>query len=157
MTPCGDNCEAKLAKNGLFLAQEVLLILEVLMAGYDTVGGTALGVCKDDATGLFINMEVGSIGIVVVPLLVSLLTTTVSETLISADDDLDRDSFLKDKSGNAAVAAVVVGDNESVLVYSIVVDGVLGLLSLDKGSGGSAPIWLHVLANMASGLDLGSI
>ena len=157
MTPWGDNCEAKLARNGLFLAQEVLLILEVLMAGYDTVGGTALGVCKDDATGLFINMEVGSIGIVVVPLLVSLLTTTVSETLISADDDLDRDSFLKDKSGNAAVAAVVVGDNESVLVYSIVVDGVLGLLSLDKGSGGSAPIWLHVLANMASGLDLGSI
>ena len=154
MTPWGDNCEAKLAKNGLFLAQEVLLILEVLMAGYDTVGGTALGVCKDDATGLFINMEVGSIGIVVVPLLVSLLTTTVSETLISADDDLDRDSFLKDKSGNAAV---VVGDNESILVYSVVVDGVLGLLSLDKGSGGSAPIWLHVLANMASGLDLGSI
>ena len=154
MTPCGDNCEAKLAKNGLFLVQEVLLlILEVLMAGYDTVGGTALGVCKVDADAglIFINMEVvDPVGIivVVVPLLVSLLTTMVSETLISADDDLDRDSFLiVDKF------VVVDGDNESVLVYS----GVLGLLSLDKGGSGSAPIWLHVLANMASGLDLGSI
>ena len=107
------------------------------MVGYDTVGGTALGICKDAAT-------VGSIGIV--PLLVSLLTAMVSETLISADDDLDRESFLIDKF-------VVDGDNESVLVYS----GVLGLLSLDKGGSGSAPIWLHVLANMASGLDLGSI
>ena len=55
------------------------------MVGYDTVGGTALGICKDAAT-------VGSIGIV--PLLVSLLTAMVSETLISADDDLDRDSSL---------------------------------------------------------------
>ena len=108
------------------------------MVGYDTVGGTALGICKDAA--------VGSIGIV--PLLVSLLTAMVSETLISADDDLDRDSFLiVDKF------VVVDGDNESVLVYS----GVLGLLSLDKGGSGSAPIWLHVLANMSSGLDLGSI
>ena len=89
------------------------------MVGYDTVGGTALGICKD----------VGSIGIV--PLLVSLLTAMVSETLISADDDLDRDSFLIDK-----FVVVVDGDNESVLVYS----GVLGLLSLDKGRGGSAPI-----------------
>ena len=106
------------------------------MVGYDTVGGTALGICKD--------VTVGSIGIV--PLLVSLLTAMVSETLISADDDLDRESFLIDKF-------VVDGDNESVLVYS----GVLGLLSLDKGGSGSAPIWLHVLANMASGLDLGSI
>ena len=106
------------------------------MVGYDTVGGTALGICKD--------VTVGSIGIV--PLLVSLLTAMVSETLISADDDLDRDSFLiVDKF------VVVDGDNESV--YS----GVLGLLSLDKGGSGSAPIWLHVLANMASGLDLGSI
>ena len=148
MTPCGDNCEAKLAKNGLFLVQEVLvLILEVLMAGYDTVGGTALGVCKVDADAglIFINMEVvdpvGIIVVVVVPLLVSLLTTMESETLISADDDLDRDSFLKDKSGNAVVAVVVVvGDNESVLIYSVVIDGVLGLLSLDKGRGGSAPI-----------------
>ena len=101
------------------------------MVGYDTVGGTALGICKDAA--------VGSIGIV--PLLVSLLAAMVSETLISADDDLDRDSFLKDKSGNAVVAVVVVvGDNESVLIYSVVIDGVLGLLSLDKGRGGSAPI-----------------
>ena len=109
------------------------------MVGYDTVGGTALGICKDAAT-------VGSIGIV--PRLVSLLTAMVSETLISADDDLDRDSFLiVDKF------VVVDGDNESGLVYS----GVLGLLSLDKGGSGSAPIWLHVLANMASGLDLGSI
>ena len=116
------------------------------MAGYDTVGGTALGVCKVDADAglIFINMEVvDPVGIivVVVPLLVSLLTTMVSETLISADDDLDRDSFLKDKSGNAVVAVVVVvGDNESVLIYSVVIDGVLGLLSLDKGRGGSAPI-----------------
>ena len=109
------------------------------MVGYDTVGGTALGICKD--------ATVGSIGIV--PLLVSLLTAMVSETLISADDDLDRDSFLiVDK-----FVVLVDGDNESVLVYS----GVLGLLSLDKGGSGSAPIWLHVLANMASGLDLGSI
>ena len=107
------------------------------MVGYDTVGGTALGICKDAA--------VGSIGIV--PLLVSLLTAMVSETLISADDDLDRDTFLIDKF------VVDDGDIESVLVYS----GVLGLLSLDKGGSGSAPIWLHVLANMASGLDLGSI
>ena len=107
------------------------------MVGYDTVGGTALGICKD--------VTVGSIGIV--PLLVSLLTAMVSETLISADDDLDRDTFLIDKF------VVDDGDIESVLVYS----GVLGLLSLDKGGSGSAPIWLHVLANMASGLDLGSI
>ena len=55
---------------------------------------------------------------------------TVSVTLISADDDLDLESF--EETG---------GDTESFLTGSNDDDGgVLGLLILDRGRGGSAPI-----------------
>lgn len=59
------------------------------------------------------------------------LLPTVSVTLISADDDLDLESF--EETG---------GDTESFLTESSDDDdgGVLGLLILDRGRGGSAPI-----------------
>ena len=54
----------------------------------------------------------------------------MSVTLISADDDLDLESF--EETG---------GDTESFLTESNDDDvGVLGLLILDRGRGGSAPI-----------------
>lgn len=89
------------------------------------MGGTALGVVGRDV-GAKTSMPGRTVGVLGALVFVSLLLN-VSVTLISAEEDLDLESF--DEIG---------GDTESFLTWSD--GGVLGLLTLDVGKGGSAPI-----------------